>query len=78
MINLTFSFQSVDIWIGVCTGFIFGKSHFRYVTPFVGALLEFALVNWASRRDAFIHRLNRMRRQTLRSTLSAEEFNRFF
>uniref|UniRef100_A0A915E9P1 Glutamate-gated chloride channel n=1 Tax=Ditylenchus dipsaci TaxID=166011 RepID=A0A915E9P1_9BILA len=33
--------KSVDIWIGVCTGFIFG------------ALLEFSLVNWAARKEAF-------------------------
>ncbi|KAI1722202.1 neurotransmitter-gated ion-channel ligand binding domain-containing protein [Ditylenchus destructor] len=33
--------KSIDIWIGVCTGFIFG------------ALLEFSLVNWAARKEAY-------------------------
>lgn len=32
----------MDIWIGVCTGFIFG------------ALLEFSLVNWAARKEAYL------------------------
>ncbi|KAH7728678.1 glutamate-gated chloride channel [Aphelenchoides avenae] len=42
--------KSCDIWIGVSTGFIFG------------ALLEFALVNWAARKDAR-RRAFRMRRR---------------
>ncbi len=39
--------KSVDIWIGVCTGFIFG------------ALLEFSLVNWAARKEAYATRQNK-------------------
>uniref|UniRef100_A0A914S536 Uncharacterized protein n=1 Tax=Parascaris equorum TaxID=6256 RepID=A0A914S536_PAREQ len=37
-----FFLQAIDIWIGVCLAFIFG------------ALLEFALVNWAARQDLIV------------------------
>ncbi|XP_065582925.1 glutamate-gated chloride channel-like isoform X3 [Artemia franciscana] len=44
-------FQAIDVWTGVCLTFVFG------------ALLEFALVNYASRSDAHREKLKKQRRQ---------------
>ena len=43
--------QAIDVWTGVCLTFVFG------------ALLEFALVNYASRSDAHREKLKKQRRQ---------------
>lgn len=46
-----FIIQAIDVWTGVCLTFVFG------------ALLEFALVNYASRSDAHREKLKKQRRQ---------------
>lgn len=52
LIHLRFSnWQAIDVWTGVCLTFVFG------------ALLEFALVNYASRSDAHREKLKKQRRQ---------------
>ncbi|XP_046452127.1 glutamate-gated chloride channel-like isoform X2 [Daphnia pulex] len=43
--------KAIDVWTGVCLTFVFG------------ALLEFALVNYASRSDAHREKLKKQRRQ---------------
>lgn len=43
--------QAIDVWTGVCLTFVFG------------ALLEFALVNYASRSDAHREKMKKQRRQ---------------
>ena len=43
--------QAIDIWTGVCLTFVFG------------ALLEFALVNYASRSDAHREKMKKQRKQ---------------
>lgn len=47
--------KAIDVWIGVCLAFIFG------------ALLEFALVNYAARRDMLEE--SRKRKNTLRHSI---------
>lgn len=46
-----FSSQAIDVWTGVCLTFVFG------------ALLEFALVNYASRSDAHREKMKKQRKQ---------------
>jgi len=43
--------QAIDVWTGVCLTFVFG------------ALLEFALVNYASRSDAHREKMKKQRKQ---------------
>lgn len=43
--------QAIDVWTGVCLTFVFG------------ALLEFALVNYASRSDMHREQMKKQRRQ---------------
>lgn len=52
--------QAIDVWTGVCLTFVFG------------ALLEFALVNYASRSDMHRDNMKKQRKQQYESEHALE------
>jgi hypothetical protein len=54
--------QAIDVWTGVCLTFVFG------------ALLEFALVNYASRSDMHRDNMKKQRKQQYESEHALEVF----